>query len=66
MPVVLATRLGIENEDLVEVEGRLGQVIKLDRGRQGDVRIVDPDVHRVEHRGREASVHILDAQVWNT
>ena len=62
LPVVLATRLGIEDKDLVQVEGALCQIIELERARQGDVGITHPDIHRVQHGRREISVDVLDAQ----
>ena len=38
--VVLATRLGVEDEDLVQVKSGLGEVVELDGSREGCVWVV--------------------------
>jgi hypothetical protein len=40
--MVFPASLGIENEDLMEVEGGLGKIVKLQRSSKGNVWVIQP------------------------
>ena len=59
LDVILSPSLSIEDQHLVEVKGDLGKIIKFDGTRQGDVRVVQPQVCRIHHSGGKVVMDIL-------
>jgi hypothetical protein len=57
--MVLATRFGVESEDLVTPACKLGEVVKLDRTRDRVVWIVSPEESRFERRVGKREVDVL-------
>lgn len=66
LDMILPASLSIENQYLVEVKGSLGKIIKFDSASQGDVRIIQPQLRRVQHSSGKVVVHILGWNVRHT
>lgn len=59
LPVVLPPGLCVQDQHLVHVERRLGQVVKLDRPGKREMRVVDPNLRWIEGRRGQVTVDIL-------
>jgi hypothetical protein len=59
LPVVLAPGLGIKNKDLVEIGGKLEEIVELDRTGKRNMRVVYPHVYGIEDTGWEIVVDVL-------
>lgn len=57
--MILPPSLSIQNQYLMDVEGGLGEIIKLDSTSQGDVRVFQPHICRTQHSSGKVAVHIL-------
>ena len=57
--MILPPSLSIEDQHLVEVEGGLGKIIKLDGTSHGNVRVIQPQFCRMQHSGGEVVMDIL-------
>lgn len=44
--MIFPASLGIENEDLMEVEGGLGEIVKLQRSSKGTMGVIQPQLRR--------------------
>ena len=62
LPVVFPSCFCVQNKHLVHVKRGLSDVIELDRAGERQVRIVYPNLRRVEGRSGKVEVHILLAR----
>lgn len=59
MPVVFSSFFGIEDENLVHIEGRLCEIVVFYRAGKGYMRVIEPNLSRIERSSRKVAVNIL-------
>lgn len=57
--MVFSSCLRIENKHLVYIKSKLRQIVDFYRGCERDVRVVNPDINRVEQFSWEITVDVL-------
>ena len=57
--MILPPSLGIEYEHLVDIEGDLEKTIKLDGTSNRDVRVIQPQICKMQYSRGEVAMHVL-------
>lgn len=57
--MILPPSLGIEYERLVDIEGDLEKTIKLDGTSQRDMRVIQPQVRKMQQSRGKVAMHVL-------